>query len=147
MGTAKGRNPLWTKARETAAKDWKHDPEWLAQRTIRRGLPAGMDQKTFRFFQRQARFEATMTMKKLDAAGVTVDCDEYAREALTTALEQMRLPIHPKEKLAAARLVLDFTKAKPAQKQEITVTKAEEWLEAVTADNGKGTDEGSTSGA
>jgi len=135
------------------SKCWA-DPEWradlLARRVARRpdgqmtttGMPYGMNLEQFRFFRRQARFEATMVMKKLDKAGVLDDCDEYAREALHTAVETMRMPIPPKDKLSAARLVLDFTKAKPAQKQEITVTKAEEWLEAVTEDNGK-TNEGS----
>jgi hypothetical protein len=138
--------------RETMLKCWA-DPQWradlLARREGRRadglmtttGLPKGLDLEQFKFFRRQARFEATMTMKKLDKAGVLDDCDEYAREALHAAIETMRMPIPPKDKISAARLVLDFTKAKPAQKQEITVTKAEEWLAAVTEDNGK-TDEG-----
>lgn len=75
-------------------------------------------------------------MNKLEAAGVLEDADAQAKEALKAAIAVMRGPVSPKDKLAAARLVLDFTKAKPAQKQDITVSKAEAWLEAVTKDNG-----------
>lgn len=41
------------------------------------------------------------------------------------------------ERLKAARLVLDFTKAKPAQKQEVTIKKAEDFLEELAGDDDK----------
>lgn len=88
-------------------------------------------------FLRQARLEATLTMKKLDKAGVLDDADDMARAALHEALVVMRGPTTAKDKLTAARLVLDFTKAKPASKQEIQVSTAEAWLEEVTQDNAK----------
>lgn len=76
-------------------------------------------------------------MKKLEAAGVIDAADEQANEAMHVTLTVMRLADLPvKERLAAARQVLEWTKAKPAQKTELTVTKAEEWLAAVTEDNG-----------
>jgi hypothetical protein len=90
-----------------------------------------------KWFWRQARFEATLTMKKLDKAGVLNDADDQAREALHAALSIMRMEIAQKDRLAAARLVLDFTKAKPAQRTELTVNKAEEWLAQVTQQNEK----------
>jgi hypothetical protein len=36
--------------------------------------------------------------------------------------------INPKDKLTAARLVLEFTKAKPAAQAELTVKRAEDYL-------------------
>lgn len=145
-----------TNASQTIRHLWA-DPEWraalLARRNNKRpdggvggsGIPGRMNLATFKRFRTQARFEATLTMKKLDKAGVLNDADDMAREALHTALEIMRLPIANKEKLAAANTVLTYTKAKPAQKTELTVSKAEEWLEAVTAD--AETNESSDSGA
>ncbi len=106
------------------------------------GIPNGMNKKQAKFFWRQARFEAALTMNKLEKAGVLDDADEMSREALKEALAIMRMPIQQKDRLAAARLVLDFTKAKPAQRTELTVNKAEEWLAAVTEANGKEADEG-----
>jgi hypothetical protein len=129
------------------------DPEYRAKQlttlregqrkhgSVRYGVPDGMRKSQAKWFWRQARFEATLTMKKLDKAGVLDDADEFAREALHSALSIMRMEITQKDRLAAARLVLDFTKAKPAQKSEITVNKAEEWLAQVTQQNEKA-DEG-----
>lgn len=54
--------------------------------------------------------------------------DQYAQEALQTAVEVMQVPGETRERLAAARLVLDFTKSRPASKQEVTIGKAEEFL-------------------
>lgn len=99
------------------------------------GMPRGMTRAIWKRFQKQARFEATLTMKKLDAAGVLDDTDAQSREAIHKGLEIMRNgAASVKDQLAAARLVLDFTKAKPASKTELTVSAAEEWLDAVTQD-------------
>ena len=57
--------------------------------------------------------------------------DEYALEALRTAVEIMREPGQNRDRLTAARMVLDFTKTKPAAKSEITVGKAEAYLESL----------------
>lgn len=61
--------------------------------------------------------------------------DEYAKEALTTAVELMRIDaINAKDKLAAARTVLEWTMAKPAAQSEVTVKKAEDFLADIAAD-------------
>jgi hypothetical protein len=112
----------------------------------RRRVPDGMRREQAKWFWRQAKFEATLTMKKLEKAGLLEGDDEHAKEALHTALTIMRAPVIQKDQLAAARLVLEYTKAKPAQKQEITVNKAEEWLAAVVED-AKETQQGATGGA
>jgi len=54
--------------------------------------------------------------------------DEYQKEALTTAVEVMRLDGQSRERLAAARLVLDFTKSKPAAKSDVSISRAEDFL-------------------
>ena len=65
--------------------------------------------------------------------------DDYAKEALTTAVEVMRVPGETRERLAAARLVLDFTKTKPVAKSEVTIGKAEEFLSSLLEDDGQET--------
>jgi|TARA_R110000803_G_C11978499_1_gene320459 hypothetical protein len=54
--------------------------------------------------------------------------DEYQKEALTTAVEVMRLVGETRERLAAARLVLDFTKSKPVSKSDVSISRAEDFL-------------------
>lgn len=106
----------------------------------------GIRRETYKWCQRVARAQATKIMNKLDNAGVLDDADENAKAALKTAIEIMHMPIAQKDRLVAARLVLDFTKAKPASKQELTINAAEQWLKEVTSDNGDKTDEGATGG-
>ena len=62
--------------------------------------------------------------------------DVFAQEALQTAVEVMRTPGETRERLSAARLVLDWTKAKPAAKSEVTIGKAEEFLASLIEDDG-----------
>ena len=57
--------------------------------------------------------------------------DPRAEEALETAVEIMRTPVHNRDRLQAAKLILDFTKVKPVNKSEITVGKAEEFLSSL----------------
>jgi hypothetical protein len=108
----------------------------------------GITRETNKRFIRQARFEATLLMKKLDKAGVFDDiADEdrkHAKEAMHAALEVMRNQIiSHKDKLTAAGLVLKFTKSPPVQKHEV-LNKAEDWLEAIA--NDAETDQGPTGG-
>lgn len=57
--------------------------------------------------------------------------DEFSKEALKTAVEVMRVDGDTRSRLSAARLVLDFTKQKPVSKAEVTVGKAEAFLESL----------------
>ena len=60
--------------------------------------------------------------------------DPRAEEALKTTVETLRTAESPKDKIAAARLILDFTKAKPAQKIDATVRTAEDILDEMALD-------------
>lgn len=64
--------------------------------------------------------------------------DEYAKNALETAVEVMRMPGDNRERVAAARLVLDFTKSKPVAKNELSISKAEDFLASLVADEEDG---------
>ena len=63
--------------------------------------------------------------------------DEFAVEALKAAVEIMRVPGETRERLAAARLVLDFTKQKPVAKQDVTIGKAEDFLSSLLEEEQK----------
>lgn len=66
--------------------------------------------------------------------------DEYSKQALQTAVEVMNMVGETRERLAAARLVLDFTKQKPASKNEVALTKAEDFLASLVADESDGSE-------
>jgi hypothetical protein len=67
---------------------------------------------------------------QIDMANIkkSMDLPAAAEEALTSALEVMRSPMTQAMKLSAAKLVLDFTMAKPAAKSDVTIASAELWL-------------------
>ena len=67
-------------------------------------------------------------IKKM-AANEQLPDDPMAVEALTEAMTVLRSQISPKDKIAAARLILDFTKSRPTAKVEHTVKTAEDLLD------------------
>lgn len=73
--------------------------------------------------------------------------DGYAKEALVAAVEIVRTPGETRERLAAARLVLDFTKQKPASKNEVSISKAEAFLESLIEEESVSDEEGTESGS
>lgn len=61
----------------------------------------------------------------------------YAKEAIQTAVELMReTEIHPRDKLAAAKVVLEYTLAKPATETTVNVKSAEDFLAEIAKDAG-----------
>lgn len=56
--------------------------------------------------------------------------EAMAKEALRTAVEIMRMPT-TKDRLTAAKLILDFTKQKPAEKKDVQINAAEAFLDSI----------------
>ena len=97
-----------------------------------KGVPDGYRKHEIEPLRAKAKKEAEQVVKIM-AEKYDIESD-YAKEALTTAVEVMRVPGETRERLAAARLVLDFTKQKPVAKSEVTVGKAEEFLASLLTD-------------
>lgn len=72
-------------------------------------------------------------MKKMADQGQLPD-DPRAVEALEASMVLLRTQEDAKLKLAAARLVLDFTKSKPTSKVEHTIRSAEDFLDEMAED-------------
>lgn len=62
--------------------------------------------------------------------------DEKAKKALEIAMQIACTPYSPKDRLSACNIVLNFTKSKPAIKQDLRVNNAEAWLNEVMDDAG-----------
>lgn len=85
--------------------------------------------------RKKAKAEAKEIVIYMEKKGFEVPKAEFAREAIEAAVETMRMEaISPKDKLTAARLVLDFTMSKPAAQSEVTVKKAEDFLADIAAE-------------
>lgn len=87
----------------------------------------GSSPKFYRKFEKEKKKVKPM----VDKVSEKLNLDQYASEALLDVVATMRSATSAKDKLAAAKLVLDFTMAKPAAKQDIKVSSAEDWLKSI----------------
>jgi hypothetical protein len=94
-----------------------------------KGTPDGYSLKAITPIRAKAKEDAERIVKIM-AVENQID-DIYAIEALKAAVEIMREPGQNRDRLTAARMVLDFTKTKPATKQDVTIGRAEEFLESL----------------
>lgn len=90
-------------------------------------VPDGYTRATIEPLRNKAKEEA----KKVVAIMTDENENSHAKEALEAAVEILRTPGQTRDRLTAARLVLDFTKSKPVSKQEVTVGKAEAFLSSL----------------
>ena len=90
-------------------------------------VPDGFTKEIIEPIRNKAKEEA----KKAVAIMTDENENTHAKEALEAAVEILRTPGQTRDRLTAARLVLDFTKSKPVSKQEVTVGKAEAFLSSL----------------
>jgi hypothetical protein len=111
------------------AQKLREDPNFKG----RHGVPDGYSKAEAEKMWAEVRAKAKETIKQMEDQHILDDADDMAKAALAGAIEVLLSPVNQQHKLQAARLILDFTKAKPASKSEITVNKAEEWLAQVAS--------------
>lgn len=128
--------------REATKKKWAAGV--FDNRETRMGCALGKDRATCTAERAVAELDVQELMKMMEDEGLVEPVDEalpdsdeqIARKALEGVA---RLAFGPSvdgaRKLTALRTLLDYTKAKPAQKIEAKVSSVEEWLTAVTKDN------------
>jgi activator of HSP90 ATPase len=102
-------------------------------RRNRYGIPDGMRREEADLEWKFASMYAKEVIKIMVDEKIIED-DPKVKAAFQAATEVLMSPHNQGIKLQAARLILDFCKAKPVAKSEITVQKAEDWLMSVTAD-------------
>ncbi len=71
--------------------------------------------------------------------------NDVAEESVKTLVEILRLPGAEKDRISAAKALLEYTQRKPAAYSEVTLNKAETFLEAVLMESNReeGTDRSS----
>ena len=101
----------------------------------RAGVPDGMTRAEALAVMERATNEAKEIIKVMVEKELITQDEASGNEALEFCVGVIRAQIHPlRERLAAAKTVLEFTKAKPVQKSEVTVNKAEDFLAALAAE-------------
>lgn len=114
-------------------RQWSTKPRKNAGRP--KGVPDGYRKHEIEPIRAKAKKEAEEVVRIMSEK-YNIE-DKYAQEALQTAVEIMRVPAETRERLAAARLVLDYTKQKPVAKSEVSIGKAEEFLASLIEDDGQ----------
>ena len=117
-------------------RQWSKKPRKNAGRP--RGVPDGYSKKQIEPIRAKVKTEAKKVVEIM-AKEYDIE-DQYAQDALRTAVEVMQVPGETRERLAAARLILDFCKSKPASKQEVTIGKAEEFLASLLDEDENGSE-------
>jgi hypothetical protein len=112
-------------------KQWSTKPRKNPGRP--KGVPDGHTAETIKPIREQAKKDAKKVVKIMSEK-FNIE-DEYQKEALKTAVEVMRIDGQSRERLAAARLVLDFTKSKPASKSDVSIHKAEDFLASLLVED------------
>lgn len=80
----------------------------------------------------KAKAEAKEIVRIMEKKGYEIPKAEFARESIEVAVELMRMhEIAPRDKLAAARTVLEWTLSKPVAQSEVSVKRAEDFLNAI----------------
>lgn len=156
-GKVKKRTLHHTPANKEAPQEVPGHAEWVAMRKsqmapfmtnafralvglppkTRLGIPDGMRADDAAERWEIARKRAKKDIQNMKDTGVIDLSDARAEEALETTLAIMRGPMNQQTALAAARQVLEWTKAKPASKSEMTVNAAEAWLSQIADEAGE----------
>lgn len=156
-GKVKKRTLHHTPAGKEAPQEVPGQAEWVAMRKAqmapfmtnefrvliglppktRFGIPDGMRAEDAEKQWARARERAKKDIQNMKDTGVIDLNDARAEEALETTLTVMRSPMNQQTQLAAARQVLEWTKAKPAAKTEMTVNAAEAWLSQIADEAGE----------
>lgn len=150
----KKREPNLSKSRNDPEKNrfkrMQEDPEgrrlwalWTIKKKVSnvgrvRGSMDGYNKVALQKLKKMAQAEAEVIVEYLIGTGQVseeINKNAYAREALEAAVEVMRLDaLAPKDKLMAARAVLEWTMPKPASSSEVTVKTAESFLDQIADD-------------
>lgn len=100
-------------------------PDW--ERGRKAGVPWAWKSKDFAVVKEAVEKEVDKLMEILEKKDLLPD-DDMAKEALRETCVVLRTTGSFETKLRAARLILDFTKQKPASKAEVQISAAEKWL-------------------
>lgn len=97
------------------------------------GVPRNLTSQQHAQLLAEQQPEIERMISKMAEQGILPD-DPRAEEALRETMAVLRTAEANRDKLAAARLVLDFTKSKPTAKVEHTVKSAEDFLDEMADD-------------
>jgi hypothetical protein len=126
-------SPEMTAKRLAARKAWMAIP---GNRVGRKpGQPNGVRWKDFLVIKAAAEARAEKVMKIMNEKKIWVADNDVAEKAMRTAVEILSQEVgHTRDRLTAAKTILEFTQTKPVVKNETTLKSAEDFLAALMKD-------------
>ena len=156
IGRAKKRFSIEGAGGLNAITTWNnHDPLWANRAaaghkkgvsTRPPGWQAGMKMKTYLRYVADGKREARKILRYMTDKKMFVPDNDVSEEAFKVVLEVLRAPAHARDKLAAAKTLLEYTQRKPVAASEMTLNSAESFLDAILAEEKKERDEARASG-
>jgi hypothetical protein len=134
------------KEKNGLARAWAERREYMLAAAARgkRGRPMhvadGYSKETIEYLLAIAKVDADRILRVMEdekliepVTEALLDSEKLmSREALSMAIILMRMPGNVKDKLAAARTILEYTRAKPAQATDMTIRSAESFLDELS---------------
>jgi hypothetical protein len=120
------------------------DPEWRAKKLAAiqagtgagrpAGVPDGYRKDTIEPIRARIKDENKIIVRYMVATKQFTPDNHVSEQAFETLLEAIRVPGALKDRISAAKALLEYTQKKPAAYSEVTLNKAETFLEAVLED-------------
>lgn len=95
------------------------------------GVLDGTRKTTIEPIRLQAKQDAQKVWNYMTEQKIFQADNNVAEESVKTLVEILRLPGAEKDRISAAKALLEYTQRKPASHSEVTLNKAESFLEAV----------------
>lgn len=118
-----------TKKRLEGLAKWRAANPHLVGR--RKGHPDGIRLKDWLIIKEKASKKAERAVEIMAEKKIWEADNDVSSKAMKAAIEILEAPGEHRNKLAAAKVILDFTQTKPVVKSETTLKTAEEFLSAL----------------
>lgn len=133
------RGPKWGGPQNRLKQLWA-DPEWRAKKleamkSVKRGRPVGVPDGFRKVsidpIRERIKEENKLIVRYMVTTKQFTPDNNVSEQAFETLLEAIRVPGALKDRISAAKALLEYTQRKPAAYSEVTLNKAETFLEAV----------------
>ena len=104
------------------------NPDWRGRA---KGQPDGVRKKDWLIIKEKAAAKAERAIEIMAEKKIWEADNDVSSKAMKAAIEILEAPGEHRNKLAAAKVILDFTQTKPVVKSETTLKTAEEFLSSL----------------
>lgn len=122
-------SPEMTAKRLEALRKWREANPGMGHRA--KGQPDGVRKKDWLIIKAKAEKKAERAIEIMAEKDIWVPDNNIAAKAMKAAIEVLEAPGEHRNRLAAAKTILDFVQTRPVVKNETTLKTAEEFLSSL----------------